>query len=62
MLSALCNGALALAKLERKNPREIAFLIARELSADTDFAKVSVDGPGFLNLTLSDICEEGNDI
>ncbi len=49
-----CNGALALAKQERKNPREIATLIAKELSSDNDLAKVSVDGPGFLNLTLSD--------
>lgn len=49
-----CNGALALAKKERKNPREIASLIAAELEKDTDFAKVSVDGPGFLNITLQD--------
>ncbi len=48
-----CNGALALAKQERKNPREIATSIAAELQNDADFAKVSVDGPGFLNLTLS---------
>ncbi len=48
-----CNGALALAKQERKNPREIATSIATELQNDADFAKVSVDGPGFLNLTLS---------
>ena len=49
-----CNGALALAKQERKNPREIASLIANELQSDADLSKVSVDGPGFLNLTLSD--------
>lgn len=48
-----CNGALALAKSERKNPREIASLIAAELEKDSDFAKVSIDGPGFINLTLS---------
>ena len=48
-----CNGALALAKSEHKNPREIASLIAEKLKNDKDFAKVSVDGPGFLNLTLS---------
>ena len=49
-----CNGALALAKQERKNPREIAALIAEKLAEDKDFAKISVDGPGFLNMTLSD--------
>ena len=48
-----CNGALALAKSERKNPREIATQIADVLSEDTDFAKISVDGPGFLNISLS---------
>lgn len=49
-----CNGALALAKSEKKNPRQIGEMIAEKLSQDVDFAKVSVDGPGFLNLTLSD--------
>ena len=49
-----CNGALALAKKERKNPREIATQIAAELEKDGDLAKVSVDGPGFLNITLND--------
>lgn len=49
-----CNGALALAKAEKKNPRQIGEMIAAKLSEDADFSKVSVDGPGFLNLTLSD--------
>lgn len=49
-----CNGALALAKSARKNPREIAALIGAELEKDPDFAKVSIDGPGFINLSLSD--------
>ena len=49
-----CNGALALAKIEKKNPRQIGEAIAEKLIQDTDFAKVSVDGPGFLNLTLND--------
>ncbi len=49
-----CNGALALAKIEKKNPRQIGEMIAAKLSEDGDFAKVSVDGPGFLNLTLKD--------
>lgn len=48
-----CNGALALAKAERKNPREIASLIGVELEKDRDFAKISIDGPGFINMTLT---------
>ena len=49
-----CNGALALSKAEKKNPREIASAIAAKLEQDADFAKVSVDGPGFLNLKIND--------
>ena len=48
-----CNGALALAKSEKKNPREIATQIADILATDADFAKVSVDGPGFLNISVA---------
>ena len=47
-----CNGALALAKSERKNPREIASLIVSELEKDSDFEKISIDGPGFINLSI----------
>ena len=47
------NGALALAKKIGKNPREIATQITQYLTDDF-FAKVSVDGPGFINLTVSD--------
>ena len=49
-----CNGALVLAKSEKKNPRQIGEEIAVRLREDKDFARVSVDGPGFLNLTLTD--------
>lgn len=49
-----CNGALALAKSARRNPREIASLIGVELEKDADFAKISIDGPGFINITLND--------
>ena len=48
-----CNGALALAKSEKKNPREIATQIAAKLQEDPDFSKISVDGPGFLNLSIN---------
>ncbi len=47
-----CNAALALAKIEKKNPRQIAECIAQQLRKDNDFDKISVDGPGFLNITL----------
>lgn len=49
-----CNGALALAKSARRNPREIASLIGAELEKDADVAKISIDGPGFINITLND--------
>ncbi len=49
-----CNGALALAKQEKKNPREIAQSIAAKLEQDNDIEKVSVDGPGFINISLTD--------
>ena len=48
-----CNGALALAKMMHQNPREIASKIAAFLQKDADIAAVSVDGPGFINISLS---------
>ena len=47
-----CNGALALAKVAHKNPREIAAMIAAELQKCDFCESVSVDGPGFINLKL----------
>ncbi|MBQ4399946.1 MAG: arginine--tRNA ligase [Alphaproteobacteria bacterium] len=47
-----CNGALALAKIAHKNPREIAALIADELQKIDFIEDVSVDGPGFINIKL----------
>ena len=47
-----CNGALALAKTEHKNPREIATAIVAELE-QYDFAEaITIDGPGFINIKL----------
>lgn len=48
-----CNGALALAKMMHQNPREIASKIVAFLQKDADIAAVSVDGPGFINISLS---------
>ena len=47
-----CNGALALAKIAHKNPREIGTMIAEELQKYDIFESISVDGPGFINLKL----------
>ncbi len=49
------NGALPLAKQLHQNPRQIAEKIAEQLRTDSFFSKVSVDGPGFINMTVSDI-------
>lgn len=48
------NGALPLAKQLKQNPRVIAEQIAAVLREDSFFAKVSVDGPGFINMTIAD--------
>lgn len=48
------NVALQLAKQVGRNPREIAEAIAEKLRESGDFAEVSVAGPGFINVRLSD--------
>ena len=47
-----CNGALALAKIAHKNPREIGTAIASELEKYDFCESISVDGPGFINIKL----------
>ncbi|MBQ7632739.1 MAG: arginine--tRNA ligase [Alphaproteobacteria bacterium] len=47
-----CNGALALAKITHKNPREIGTMIAEELQKHDFCESISVDGPGFINIKL----------
>lgn len=49
-----CNGALAASKRYGRKPREIAQEIADRLQDDTRFQEVSLAGPGFINLTLTD--------
>jgi len=46
------NGAMALAKELKTNPREIATKLANELEKNSIFSKVEIAGPGFINLTL----------
>ncbi len=48
------NGALAAAKLARKPPRAVAEGVAEILDGDPRLAGVSIAGPGFINLTLTD--------
>lgn len=48
------NGALAAAKAAKANPRALAEKIAARLQADPRFAAVTIAGPGFLNLSLTD--------
>lgn len=49
-----CNGALAAAKAAKKNPREIAGIVVKELEATGLFRDLSLAGPGFINLSLAD--------
>lgn len=49
-----CNGALPAAKAARANPRPIAERVAERLRGEAIFDDVSLAGPGFINLTLTD--------
>lgn len=46
------NMALVLAGTEKKNPRELAKIIAEKLSADTLIDRVDIAGPGFINILV----------
>ena len=48
------NAAMVLAKPARSNPRALAEAIAAELGRLDEVAEVSVAGPGFINLRLTD--------
>jgi arginyl-tRNA synthetase len=49
-----CNGALAAAKAQKANPRDIATKIVARLKDDARFSRIEIAGPGFINLDLSD--------
>jgi arginyl-tRNA synthetase len=49
-----CNGALAAAKIARRDPREIASLVTATLAADPRLAVAEAAGLGFINLRVSD--------
>ncbi len=47
------NIAMVLAGIEKKNPREIASIVAETLAEQSDFIEqVDVAGPGFVNITI----------
>ncbi len=48
-----CNGAMAAAKLAKKNPREVAQAVVDTLQASDIFSKIEIAGPGFINLTVT---------
>ncbi len=49
-----CNGALPAKKYSDKNPREIATGVAAHLEGNPIFESVTLAGPGFINLILTD--------
>ncbi|ESQ76785.1 arginine--tRNA ligase [Asticcacaulis sp. AC402] len=50
-----CNGALAVAKAAKANPREVATRIQARLSDDVRLDSLEIAGPGFLNFKLNDV-------
>ncbi len=48
------NFAMQIAKEYGKNPRNIAFDVVENLKNNKIFSKISIDGPGFINLDISD--------
>ena len=49
-----CNGAMAAAKLAKKNPRDIANDVVGKLQTQDVFSKVDIAGPGFINIDVTD--------
>lgn len=49
-----CNGALAAAKPAGRNPRDIAQDIADRVAGDRRVRDVSIAGPGFINVSVTD--------
>lgn len=48
-----CNSAMKLAKVLKKSPRAVAEEIVKNLSAPHLIQKVEIEGPGFINVTLT---------
>jgi len=49
-----CNGAMAAAKAAKQPPRAIAEKVAARLKDDPAFREVTLAGPGFINLNVTD--------
>ncbi len=49
-----CNGALAIAKAAKKNPREIAQEIISSLENNPILDNLTIAGPGFINISVKD--------
>ncbi len=49
-----CNGAMALAKQTRQNPRAVAEMVVAHLKQNPLFQNVEIAGAGFINLTITD--------
>jgi arginyl-tRNA synthetase len=49
-----CNGALGAAKRAGKNPRELAQEVIDAVADKGRFAELSIAGPGFINIVLTD--------
>ena len=47
------DGALALAKRLRKNPRDLASKVIAKAALEELCHRVEISGPGFINLTIS---------
>ena len=53
-----CNGALAAARQAKANPRQIAERVRARLNQSGLFEDISIAGPGFINLRLTDAALE----
>lgn len=49
-----CNGALPAGKRAGKNPREVAEAVVAQLQGNDMIAELSIAGPGFINITVTD--------
>ncbi len=49
-----CNGAMAIAKKEKKNPFEIAEAVVKSLESSRTFEMIEAVKPGFINIKVSE--------
>jgi arginyl-tRNA synthetase len=49
-----CNGAMPAAKQAGRNPRDLAQAVIDAVADTSSFADLSLAGPGFINITLTD--------